>query len=229
MLILGLLLIIAAALVTVGAIYDAGETATVEILGQTITTTAAGVFVAGLATMLLFLLGVAAIYASLGRARRKRAERKAARREQRESVARLEEERAALREENERLARELQERQQRPDSTNDPAPAAAGPRATGAAAGAAAAHEGTHDGDSSGRSGGRSMMDRITGRHPEDEYRNDSSDDPNARGREPLETQRMSTPADAPADDRVIDDRTGRTDLGVTADPHGSGRHRDSP
>jgi len=58
MLILGLLLIIAAALVTVGAIYDAGETATVEILGQTITTTAAGVFIAGLATMLLFLLGV---------------------------------------------------------------------------------------------------------------------------------------------------------------------------
>jgi len=221
MLILGLLLIIAAALVTVGAIYDAGETATVEILGQTITTTAAGVFIAGLATMLLFLLGVWAIYASLGRARRKRAERKAARREQRESVARLEEERAALREENERLARELQQRQQRPDSANDPAPVAAG-------AGAAAAHEGTHDGDSSGRPGGRSMMDRITGRHPENEYRNDSSDNRNAHGQEPLETQRMSTPADAPADDRVIDDRTGRTDLGVSADPHGSGRHRDS-
>jgi len=222
MLILGLLLIIAAALVTVGAIYDAGETATVEILGQTITTTAAGVFVAGLATMLLFLLGVWAIYASLGRARRKRADRKAARREQRESVARLEEERAALREENERLARELHERQQRPGGADDPAPVAAGAGATGAAAGAAAAHGGTRDGDSHDGSGGRSMMDRITGRHPESDNRND-------HGHEPLETQRMSTPADGRADDRVIDDRTGRTDVGAPGDQHGSGRHRDSP
>lgn len=225
MLILGLLLIIAAALVTVGAIYDAGETATVEILGQTITTTAAGVFVAGLATMLLFLLGVWAIYASLGRARRKRAERKAARREQRESVARLEEERAALREENERLARELHERQQRPGSADDPAPVTAGAGATGAAAGAAAAPDGTHDGDSHDRSGGRSMMDRITGRHPETDHGNDHGND---HGPEPLETQRMSTSADGRADDRVIDDRTGRTDLGVAAEPYDTGRHRDS-
>jgi len=94
--------------------------------------------------------------------------------------------------------------------------------ATGAAAGAAAGREGTHDGDSSGRSGGRSMMDRITGRHPESDNRND-------HGHEPLETQRMSTPADGRADDRVIDDRTGRTDVGAPGDQHGSGRHRDSP
>lgn len=107
MLVLGLLLILGAALITVGAIFDAGETATVEILGQVLTTTAAGVFIAGLVTMLLFLIGVWAVSASFGRARRKRAERKTAKRQHRDSVARLEEERAALREENERLSRQL--------------------------------------------------------------------------------------------------------------------------
>lgn len=110
MLVLGLLLILGAALLTVGAIFDAGESATVEILGQTISTTAAGVFVAGAVTMLMFLVGVWAVSASFGRARRKRAERKAAKREHKESVSRLEQERIALREENERLARELTER-----------------------------------------------------------------------------------------------------------------------
>ena len=118
MLVLGLLLVLGAALITVGAIFDAGETATVEILGQVITTTAAGVFIAGLVTMLMFLIGVWAISASFGRARRKRAERKTARRDHRDSVARLEEERAALREENERLARQL--------STREPATTGAG-------------------------------------------------------------------------------------------------------
>ena len=110
MLVLGLLLIIGAALITVGAIFDAGESATVEILGQTLSTTAAGVFVAGAVTMLMFLVGVWAVSASFGRARRKRAERKAAKQEHKQSLARLEEERVALREENERLARELAER-----------------------------------------------------------------------------------------------------------------------
>lgn len=107
MLVLGLLLILGAALITVGAIFDAGETATVEILGQVLTTTAAGVFIAGLVTMLMFLIGVWAVSASFGRARRKRAERKAAKRQHRDSLARLEEERAALREENERLSHQL--------------------------------------------------------------------------------------------------------------------------
>ena len=47
MLVLGLLLILGAAVITAGAFFDAGETATVEVLGQTSTTTAAGVFVIG--------------------------------------------------------------------------------------------------------------------------------------------------------------------------------------
>lgn len=107
MLVLGLLLIVAAAVVAVGAIYDAGEEATVEILGQVITTTAAGVFVAGALTMLMFLVGVWALMSSMSRARRKRSERKEAKARQRESVAELEEERAALRAENERLSERL--------------------------------------------------------------------------------------------------------------------------
>lgn len=123
MFVLGLLLILAAALVTFGALVDAGETATVEILGQTITTTAAGVFVAGLVTMLMFLIGLWAMSASFGRARRKRAERKAARRDHAQSLQRLEEERAALREENERLARELAERQSINSTATAPVPA----------------------------------------------------------------------------------------------------------
>lgn len=107
MLVLGLLLIVAAAVVAVGAIFDAGEEATVEILGQVITTTAAGVFVAGALTMLMFLVGVWALMSSMSRARRKRSERKEAKSRQRESVAQLEEERAALRAENERLSERL--------------------------------------------------------------------------------------------------------------------------
>lgn len=107
MLVLGLLLIVAAALVAVGAIYDAGEEATVEIFGQVITTTAAGVFVAGAVTMLMFLVGVWALMSSMSRARRKRSERKDAKTRQRESVAQLEEERAELRAENERLSERL--------------------------------------------------------------------------------------------------------------------------
>jgi cbb3-type cytochrome oxidase subunit 3 len=184
-------LIIIAVLITVGAIYDAGESATVEILGQTLTTTVAGVFIAGLVTMLLFLLGMWAMSASFGRAKRKRADRKAAKREQKESVSRLEQERAALREENERLSRELAERQR---TTSAPAVSSgAVPAAGGAAVGAVAANSGgrgtddasthmsghpsgetsgytsgqptQHEHDTSHTSGPRSLMDRVTGRH----------------------------------------------------------------
>lgn len=119
MLVLGLLLVVAAGVLTVGAIYDAGETATVEILGQTLTTTAAGVFIAGLVTMLLFLVGLSLMSRSVRRANRRRVERKEARRDHEESLSRMEEERAALREENARLARELEE--QRTTTSTTPA------------------------------------------------------------------------------------------------------------
>ena len=107
MLVLGLLLIILTIGLTAGAVYDGGDEATVEILGQSLSTTVAGVFFAGAVTMLLFLVGVWALMASMGRARRKRADRKDAKTRQKESVLALEEERAALRAENERLSERL--------------------------------------------------------------------------------------------------------------------------
>ncbi|MGZ4638331.1 MAG: hypothetical protein ACXV2J_04645 [Actinomycetes bacterium] len=107
MLIIGLVLILASAALGVGAVYDGGESASVEVFGATINTTIGGVFLSGAATMLLFLIGVWLLTSSLGRARRKRAERKEIKRRHRDSVTRLEEERTALRAENERLAEQL--------------------------------------------------------------------------------------------------------------------------
>src|SRR3954449_12527017 len=107
MLVLGLVLILLAAAVGAGAVFDGGEKASVELLGTTVDTTVAGVFFTGAATMLLLLLGVWLVTASMGRARRKRAERKDAKRRQRDSVQALEEERAQLRAENERLSGQL--------------------------------------------------------------------------------------------------------------------------
>jgi|SRR5215203_162477 len=172
MLVLGLLLILGAGLVTAGALLDAGETATVEILGQTLTTTAAGVFVIGALTMLVFLIGVWALMASMSRGRRKRAERKQARNRHRDSVKSLEEERESLRQENERLSEQLHTRQG----------ATAG--ATGGAAAAASrddystdrsgrtdtGYDRDRDGvddrsENTGTTSHRSFMDRVTGRH----------------------------------------------------------------
>lgn len=176
MLVLGLLLVLGAAVITVGAFFDAGETATVEVLGQTLTTTAAGVFVIGALTMLMFLLGVWALMASMSRSRRKRSERKQARSRHRDSVRSLEEERESLRQENERLAEQLAERQR--------AGAATGAAGGGAATAGAMSHDDhstdrsrMHDRDGDGMddrtehtgrtetAGHRSLMDRMTGRH----------------------------------------------------------------
>jgi hypothetical protein len=107
MLVLGLILILGATALTVGAVYDGGESASVELLGATVDTTVAGVFFTGAGTMLLFLMGVWLLTSSMGRARRKRVERKEVRKRQHDSVARLEEERTQLRAENERLAEQL--------------------------------------------------------------------------------------------------------------------------
>jgi len=116
MLVLGLLLILASAALGAGLVYDGSEAAKVEILGTTVDTTMAGVFFSGAATMLVFLVGVWMLQSSMGRSRRKRADRKATRRKQRESVAKLEQERVQLAAENERLAQKLGSRQ---DKTGD--------------------------------------------------------------------------------------------------------------
>jgi len=113
MLLLGLVLMIVAAAVTAGAIYDGGEDATFEVFGQTVGTTVAGIFMIGLATMLVFFIGVWMTFSSAGRARRRRIARKEARNRQHESVSQMEEERAKLRAENERLNEQL--------ATNQPA------------------------------------------------------------------------------------------------------------
>jgi uncharacterized protein YlxW (UPF0749 family) len=91
----------------VGLVYDGSEAVSVEILGNTVDTTAAGLFFSGAATMLVFLVGVWLVSSKMSRARRKRAERNAAKREARESVKQLERERTALAAENERLSERL--------------------------------------------------------------------------------------------------------------------------
>jgi hypothetical protein len=111
MLVLGLLLILGSAALGTGLAYNGSEATTVEILGHPVHTTAAGMFFSGAATMLLFLLGLWLLTSSMGRARRKRGEHKASRRQQRESVAQLEADRAKLTAENERLSEKLGTRQ----------------------------------------------------------------------------------------------------------------------
>lgn len=208
MLVLGLLLIIAALALGFGAIYDGSEAATVEILGQKLETTVAGVFVAGAVSMLVLLLGVLAVMSSMGRARRKRSERKEAKNRQQASVQQLEDERAALRAENERLAERLSD-------TGTPMGATAG-----AAAGSGAMAAGSGDQDDEHHTGARGLMDKMTGRSGHDE---------NAH---------TTPPADTGHDDRVIassTDSTGsprstdsQTDLTATEQTSDSGRHRDS-
>ena len=107
MLALGLLFILGAVAVTAGAIYDGGESASFELFGQTIGTTISGVFMAGFATMLVFILGIWMLMSSMSRGRRKRLERKETKARQRESVSQIEQERAQLRAENEQLQERL--------------------------------------------------------------------------------------------------------------------------
>jgi hypothetical protein len=107
MFILGLLLVIGTGALTVGAVYDGSDPASVEILGKTVHTTVAGVFFAGALTMLAFLLGCYLIYASMGRAKRRRARRKEMAAAHERDVAGLESERTALQEENVKLSERL--------------------------------------------------------------------------------------------------------------------------
>jgi len=125
MLALGLLFILGAVAVTAGAIYDGGESASFELFGQTIGTTISGVFMAGFATMLVFILGVWMLTSAMTRGRRKRLERKEAKARQRESVSQIEAERAQLRAENEQLQERLAHESRPADET-----AVAGARST---------------------------------------------------------------------------------------------------
>jgi hypothetical protein len=202
MLVLGLLLMVLAALAMVGVIVDGGESANLELFGQSFDTTVAGLFIAGAVSMLVFLLGAWMLTAGMGRARRKRTERKQAKREYRDSVERLESERAQLREENERLSRELHSPSREQHGTTG---AAAG---SGAAAGAGAGAAGgsltgaTHPGDS-------------TGLFADDRTVNDSSTD---------SATRSGTDS---GENRVVDARSDRIDQ--HSGPSGGGSHRVDP
>ena len=104
MLVIGLLLVLIALALIVGAVYDGAEPATMEAFGAELDTTVAGVFFTGVGTTLLFFLGLWMLKAATARSRKQRADRKAQRVRHRESVAKLEQERNELRAENERLA-----------------------------------------------------------------------------------------------------------------------------
>lgn len=231
MLVLGLLLIIGAALIAVGAIFDAGEEATVEVFGVNVTTTVAGVFVAGAATMLMLLLGVLALTSAMGRARRRRAQRNDARARQRDSVNRLEEERAALRAENERLSGQLADRPH--DTTGATAAGATGAAAAGATATRAGGHDNApaHDHAAHGtghedRSGASRLMDRMTGRSHPPAAHDISAQDP-AHPQDPTATRAAATaPGGAPQSDRVVDRNSDSADR-PAPETTSSGRHRD--
>jgi len=128
MLAIGLLFILVAVAVVVGVIYDGGHDGKFDIFGQHVTLNTPGAFLIGVLTMLLFLIGIWALLASMGRSRRKRAERKETKARQRESVSKIEEERAQLRAENERLQEKLA-RDTRPASTGTAAAAGTGAHA----------------------------------------------------------------------------------------------------
>lgn len=104
MLVLGLILILGAAAVTTGAIVDGGESVSLSVFGLTIDNiTVGGVFLAGLATTVVFFLGLWMVLNAMARARRKRHDRKETTRRQEQSVSEIAAEKARLAEENERL------------------------------------------------------------------------------------------------------------------------------
>jgi cell division protein FtsB len=105
MLVIGLLLVLIACALIVGAVYDGAEPVNMEAFGQHQSTTVAGVFFIGVGTTLLFFLGMWLLKSATARSRKQRADRKAQRVRHRESVAKLEQERNELRAENERLAK----------------------------------------------------------------------------------------------------------------------------
>jgi uncharacterized membrane protein YciS (DUF1049 family) len=131
MLVIGLLLVLIAVALIVGAVYDGAEPVNMEAFGAHQSTTVAGVFFIGVGTTLLFFLGMWLLKSATARSRKQRADRKAQRIRHRESVAKLEQERNELRAENERLAKAAG----RPPATataRDAAATPAAPAATGA-------------------------------------------------------------------------------------------------
>jgi flagellar biosynthesis/type III secretory pathway M-ring protein FliF/YscJ len=99
MIVLALLLIIGAVLVAVGVLLNATGDATLEAFGVDISTNEGGLFIAGAATMLAFLLGLWLLAKATARARRRRSEVKNLKRSRSSEVERLQAEKAELEEE----------------------------------------------------------------------------------------------------------------------------------
>ena len=107
MVVIGLLVVLVAVALIVGAVYDGAEPVTMEAFGNELDTTVAGVFFTGVGTTLLLFLGLWLLKSATARSRKQRHERKQQRIRQRESVATLERERNELRAENERLVKKV--------------------------------------------------------------------------------------------------------------------------
>ena len=99
MIVLALLLIVGAALVAVGVLLNATGDATLEAFGVDVSTNEGGLFIAGAATMLAFLLGLWLLAKATQRARRRRSEVKNLKRSRSSEVERLQAEKAQLEEE----------------------------------------------------------------------------------------------------------------------------------
>lgn len=97
MLVLGVLLILLAVAAAIAvAVAEPAASTTVTVLGRDFTVTGTQMFVLGLITATLFLLGLALLWKGLRRSRVRRKELRYARLEGRERVARLEEEKRDL-------------------------------------------------------------------------------------------------------------------------------------
>src|SRR3712207_1273574 len=98
MIVLALLLIVGAVLVAVGVLLNATGDATLEAFGVDVSTNEGGLFIAGAATMLAFLLGLWLLAKAMQRGRRRRSEVKNLKRSRSSEVERLQAEKAELEE-----------------------------------------------------------------------------------------------------------------------------------
>lgn len=110
MVVIGLILIVIAVAATAGVVLDSGPIPSMQAFGVSLTNiSTAGLFVAGLVTGVLFLLGLALIKAAGSRARAKRREVKSMRQSHERSVADLEAENARLAQERQQLRSRLED------------------------------------------------------------------------------------------------------------------------
>jgi Mg2+/citrate symporter len=122
MVVLALLLIVIAAVVTVGVLVAGPTSTTFEVFNQSYDTNTVVIFLAGVVTGAVFLLALALVAAGMRRSRQRRLEMRALRERHTDSVRELEQEK-------ERLAREKRELAERLERERDEAPPP-GPRAS---------------------------------------------------------------------------------------------------